>query len=136
MTGTAGSGASSFAIVVKPNGTISTVSNAALTLIGDSMDIAGSASISTGAGIATLRQKTNVTRINLGGADAAGTLGLTDAELDTISAGTLKIGDANSGAITVAPKSRGRAPPPCNSIREATSSSAAAGSTRSVAHCC
>jgi hypothetical protein len=39
--------------------------------------------------------------INLGAADSAGTLGLSDAELDLVSAGTLNIGDANSGALTV-----------------------------------
>ena len=54
-----------------------------------------------GPNTATLRPFTNGTLINLGGADAAGTLGLTDAELDTISAAKLKIGDANSGTITV-----------------------------------
>jgi len=35
------------------------------------------------------------------GTHTAGTLGLTDAELDRIAAGTLGIGDSNSGAITV-----------------------------------
>ncbi len=39
--------------------------------------------------------------INLGGADAAGVLGLTDAEIDTITTtGVLQIGHASSGAIT------------------------------------
>ncbi|HUW40887.1 MAG TPA: FlgD immunoglobulin-like domain containing protein [Rectinemataceae bacterium] len=47
---------------------------------------------------------TNGTLINLGGADAAGTLGLTSAELTTISVagpGVLEIGNASTGAVTV-----------------------------------
>ena len=38
--------------------------------------------------------------INLGG-DDTGRLGLTDAELDRVTAGTQVIGDANSGAVNV-----------------------------------
>jgi hypothetical protein len=52
-------------------------------------------------GTVSLLQKTNGQLINLGAADSAGTLGLTDGELDQITAGTLQIGDVNSGAITV-----------------------------------
>src|SRR5439155_15657265 len=47
------------------------------------------------------RPKTNGTAINLGGADASGTLGLLDAELDRITAGAINIGDVNSGTITI-----------------------------------
>ncbi|MCB1209314.1 MAG: cadherin-like beta sandwich domain-containing protein [Verrucomicrobiales bacterium] len=65
----------------------------------DSMSIANAVIRTTGT--ATLRQKTNGTLINLGAADSAGLLGLTDAELDQVTAGTLVIGDANSGAITI-----------------------------------
>jgi hypothetical protein len=38
--------------------------------------------------------------IDLGGVDAAGTLGLTDAEIDQITAGTLRIGSSDAGSIT------------------------------------
>ena len=69
----------------------------------DSMGIAN-ALIQTTA-TTTLRQKTTGTLINLGGADVLTgsplTLGLTDAELDQVTAGTVQIGGANSGAITV-----------------------------------
>src|SRR5262245_51017941 len=57
-----------------------------------------------GANVVTLQTRTAGTAINLGGADAPGTLGLTDAELDRIKAGTLRIGrnDASaSGTITL-----------------------------------
>ncbi|MCI0684277.1 MAG: autotransporter-associated beta strand repeat-containing protein [Gemmataceae bacterium] len=69
-------------------------------LIADSMDLFGALSVQT-AGTATLRQLTNGVAINLGGADVVGVLGLTDAELDRVTAGVLKIGDANSGAMTI-----------------------------------
>jgi hypothetical protein len=45
----------------------------------------------------TLRQKTFGQFIDLGGADSGTTLGLTDTELNRVTAPTLKIGDANSG---------------------------------------
>ena len=70
-----------------------------VTLVTDDLDI--STSIEVGTGTVTIRQQTDDQLIDLGGADAAGTLGLTDAELDFITAGTLVIGDGSSGAITV-----------------------------------
>jgi hypothetical protein len=65
----------------------------------DAMSISN-ADIQT-SGIASLRQKTSGKLIHLGADDSATTLGLTDTELDQISASTLVIGDANSGAVTV-----------------------------------
>lgn len=65
----------------------------------DSMDISNAIIRTTAT--ATLRQKTNGTLINLGAADSAGTLGLTDAELDQVTANTVVIGGTNSGAVTV-----------------------------------
>ena len=47
-----------------------------------------------------LRPETNGMSIDVG-TDVPGTLGLTDAELDRITAGSILIGDANSGPITV-----------------------------------
>ena len=74
----------------------------AVNLVGDSITIdTTNATVNGGANTVTLRQLTNGTLINLGAADSAGTLGLTDAELDLITAGTLQIGNSNSGAITV-----------------------------------
>ena len=58
------------------------------------------ATTATGA-IATLQPNTAGQFVNLGAADAAGTLGLIDAELDTVTAGTLRVGRANSGNMTV-----------------------------------
>ena len=45
------------------------------------------------------RDSTPATLIDLGGADTANTLGLTDAELDGITAGILRVGDLTSGRI-------------------------------------
>ena len=46
-------------------------------------------------------QKLPLQNINLGAADTSGALGLINTELGTITAALLKIGDANSGSITV-----------------------------------
>ena len=48
-----------------------------------------------------IRQKTSGKVIDLGGADSGTQLGLTDAELDRVTASTLNIGDANSGNVNV-----------------------------------
>jgi len=57
--------------------------------------------ISAGTGSVSLQPLSAGVAIDLGGADRAGTLGLTDAELDRVTAGTLNIGNGSSGAITV-----------------------------------
>ena len=102
VTGTAGSGgAGNFGISTQAGGSVSTATSGGnITLIADSMDLTGTIATQA-AGTVTVRQLTNGTAINLGAADGAGVLGLTDAELDTITAGTVQIGDNNSGAITV-----------------------------------
>ncbi|MDX6443283.1 MAG: hypothetical protein QOH71_357 [Blastocatellia bacterium] len=72
-----------------------------ITLTADSINLAAGSINATSTGTVTLLQKTAGTLIDLGGADAAGTLGLTDAELDLVTAGTLNIGNNSSGTITV-----------------------------------
>ena len=103
IEGTRGGG-SSFGIDITSDGRVDATS-APATLAADSMALSSTISIDAGANTVTLRQKTAGTLINIGGADVTTgsplTLGLTDAELDTITAGTLKIGDSASGAITV-----------------------------------
>jgi large repetitive protein len=69
-------------------------------LIADSMSFAAGTTIDAGGNVVTLVQSTAGVQIDLGGTDSVGVLGLTDAELDTITAGELHIGDANSGDIT------------------------------------
>jgi len=70
-----------------------------VTLTADNIIIA--ATINAGTSTAVLRQFENATLIDLGGADAANTLGLTDAELDLVTAGVIRIGNANAGDITI-----------------------------------
>jgi mucin-19 len=87
------------------SGAISSGNNANITVLADGINISAPASINSGTGTTTIRPRTTGTLINLGGADVLSgsplTLGLTDAELDQITAGTLIIGDANSGNLTV-----------------------------------
>lgn len=98
---------SSHALVVGTNnaGRITTGTDNPITIIADSANFGGSATISSGTGATTIATRTAGTFINLGGADVLGgsplTLGLTDAELDTITAGLVQIGEPDSGTITV-----------------------------------
>ena len=103
VTGIEGGGPSGTAINVVTSGSITTAANGGtLTLVGNSMNFDSTAVISAQSGSSvTLRQRSNSTQINLGAADSAGVLGLTDAELDRVTAGTINIGNANSGTITV-----------------------------------
>lgn len=83
-------------------GSITTVTNGGnITVIGNSISV-NAAITANAASSVTFRPFTNGAAINLGGADSiGGPLGLTDFELDNVNAGTLNIGNANSGAITV-----------------------------------
>ncbi len=60
----------------------------------------GGGTVSAGAGTVTFRPKTAGTPIDLG-TETSGQLSLTDTELDLITCGTLVIGDATSGPITL-----------------------------------
>ncbi|MGN6706805.1 MAG: two-partner secretion domain-containing protein, partial [Rhodanobacter sp.] len=70
-----------------------------VSLVADNADILGTIKAGTG-GVATIRQATAGRAIALGG-DLPINLGVSDAELDNITANTIVIGDANSGAITI-----------------------------------
>ena len=106
-TGTAASsdptGSDSFGINVGAAASTSVLSLAGTntTFIADSMNITSTATINAAANTVALRPRTGGRSISLGAADSSSTLGLTDAELDRITAGTLNIGNASSGAITV-----------------------------------
>jgi hypothetical protein len=69
-------------------------------LLADNIDLAVGATVNAGFASATLGGASSGTLIDLGGADTANTLGLTDAELDGITAGILRIGALNSGTIS------------------------------------
>ncbi len=80
--------------------TITAPSGGNLSIQSDSV-LLSAGSINAGSRALTLIPQTSGTLIDIGGADGTGALGLTNAELGLITAGTLNIGDANSGAITV-----------------------------------
>lgn len=100
ITGTAP--VSGAGIHVQATGAVRSTGAGNVALVADGMNLAsGAPAVAAATGSLLLHPKTDGTRIDLGGADGPDTLGLTDAELDRISAATAQIGDANSGAITV-----------------------------------
>ncbi|MBI3268847.1 MAG: filamentous hemagglutinin N-terminal domain-containing protein [Planctomycetes bacterium] len=72
-----------------------------VTYTGDNISLGAASATNAGANDVAVNQNTNGTLIDLGGADAAGTLGLTDAELDTLTTGNIEVGNGNSGNVTV-----------------------------------
>ncbi len=104
VIGTGGGGTSSFGIRLATGGQVDgTTGSPQLRLTADSMDLLSSPSVQVGGNAVVLRPLTAGTPIDLGGADVLTgtplTLGLTDMELDRVIAGTLTIGDADSGPI-------------------------------------
>ena len=104
--GARGVGTSGSGIQISDGGQIAgTAGTPTVTLTADAMNLLSTTSVNAGANPVILRPSTAGTRIDLGGADVLTgsplTLGLTDAELDRVTAGTLTIGDAAAGAMTV-----------------------------------
>jgi hypothetical protein len=105
VTGASGSGANSSAIRLEDGQIVGTTGTPTVTLCGDSMEFLSAPSVDAGTNPVVLKPRTAGTFINLGGADVLSgsplTLGVEDTELDQVIAGTLTIGDAASGTITV-----------------------------------
>jgi hypothetical protein len=70
-----------------------------VTYTADSMTLSGSSTTTATGAIATLQPNTAGVAINIAG--GGGTFNLTSAELDTITAGILRVGRANSGNVTI-----------------------------------
>ncbi|MCB1205227.1 MAG: filamentous hemagglutinin N-terminal domain-containing protein, partial [Verrucomicrobiae bacterium] len=101
LTITAAGGANSLTDALSNSGTISTQGNEPITLVTDGFDNQ-SGNVSSGTGTTLIRPRTADFSVSLGGADVAGVaLGLTDTELDRVSAGLLEIGNASTGMIVV-----------------------------------
>src|SRR5262249_30268528 len=102
VIGTPGAGTNSFALDLF-GAVTNTQAGGSIDLVGNAMRLSSGASVQAGANTVSMRPRfTNGSiGINLGGADASGTLGLTDAELDLVTAANLNIGSSTSGAITV-----------------------------------
>lgn len=79
-----------------------TISGNGAVLSADDMALGGG-SINVGGGVATLNAATAAVAIDLGDTadDTAGTLELSDTELDTVTAATLRVGATDAGAIVV-----------------------------------
>src|SRR5215472_3586384 len=77
-----------------------TTVNSAINLTADNINV--SQSINAGTGIVTIAPSTASQTVALGGADAAGTLGLADTELAKITASVLRIDSGLSASIIVA----------------------------------
>ncbi len=103
LIGTAGSGPASFGIAVAPSANIHLgVATEVISFTADTMDLAATQiDASGGTGTISLNTRTLNRAINLGAADNASRLGLTDAELDTLNAAVIIIGDSTSGPITI-----------------------------------
>ncbi len=105
LTGTAGVGSNSTAIELSNGSQITSSGTGNVSLIGDSLMIDTTSSINASGNVVSIRQETNGTLIDMGGGDVLTgtplTLGLTESELDRVTAGELHIGNANTGAITV-----------------------------------
>ncbi len=101
IEGSEGSGDDSLGIVVQQSGYIASSAAASVVLIANSLNLQDDSAVNAGANVVEIRPRSAGNMINLGGADAAGTLGLTDAELDRITANVLRIGSASAGMIDV-----------------------------------
>ena len=102
INGTAGNDDPTSAGINIVDDTTMSLTGATNTFIADTMDFGDSnTSVGAGANALVLRQKSNGKTIDLGGADSATQLGLTDAELDIVDAGALNVGDSNSGHVNV-----------------------------------
>ncbi len=99
VRGTAGSASSG--ITLLGGSGITATGTGPVTLLADSMDLAGG-TVAAGNSTVTLAPLTAGTAISLGGPDATGTLGLSAAELNVITAAQLVIGNPSAGNITTA----------------------------------
>ena len=103
VTGTAGPGDSYGISASDSVGFTNAAAGGSITLISDSIYLENNVGVvaSGVGGSVTIKPRSNGTLIDLGGADIAGTLGLSDEELDFITASALVIGSTNAGSITV-----------------------------------
>ena len=105
IIGQGGNGAKSVGVLIGGGtvGVAAGTTSANVILTTDSVQLQTS-TINSGAGTTTIQNKTAGTLVNVGGADVLNatqlTLGITNAEMNLIKAGTLKIGSTTSGAMT------------------------------------
>ena len=104
-TGTAGGGSGAVDVFVDAGTTVSSGGSGNVAINANSLTVSGTASIqggATGNQIVTIDVRTAGTAIDLGLGTTPGALGLTQPELNRITAGILRVGDLfNTGNITV-----------------------------------
>ena len=97
--------ADSEAISLQTSGVIASDSNAPITLTADSLSIDNTSTIDSGTGLTTIVPHTAGTLIALGGTEVLTssplTLGLSAAEIAQVTAGTLTIGNTQSGEVDI-----------------------------------
>ncbi|MBN9517603.1 hypothetical protein J0H58_03640 [bacterium] len=86
--------------VAATTGTVA-VTDGTVTVLADQVTLAAGTALTAGTGVVTLAPVTDGRAIDLGGPDTATALGLTDAELDAVTASRLTVGRAGAGAVTV-----------------------------------
>ncbi len=96
---TAGSKGNNDRLLVLNSGT-NVNGQASIDLTADNINLSGTVTSAPDSTV-TIKQYQNGTNIELSSVDGTNKLGLNDAELDRITAGTIQIGDNNSGNITV-----------------------------------
>ncbi len=98
-------------IMTTSTGSVTTAINGGnIVIVSDRINIAGGTISANAASTVTLKPMTVARAVNFGAADTTTLLGLSDAELDRVTAGRIEIGDGSTGDITVsAPVSRAAA---------------------------
>ncbi len=81
-------------------GTVANTINFPVNIAADDVVLVAPATISGGTGVVTIRPVTAGRAVDLG-TNTAGQLGLTDSELDLVTAGVIRVGNASSGNITI-----------------------------------
>jgi hypothetical protein len=98
---TSGSGGGSVGVDVASNAAVSTTRSGNISVTADGITI-GSGTINAGTSTVAVAPQTTTNNVNLGTGNASGALGLTNGELNQITAGVLRIGGGSfTGAITI-----------------------------------
>jgi hypothetical protein len=106
ITGVAGAGANSEAVTLRDNAYLYTpfgevTPGGPITIVADSFRVSTNSAVVSSGGEITLRPNTAGVRVEPGSPDAPGVLGLTDEELDRLTANTLTLGGTNHFPILI-----------------------------------
>lgn len=88
-------------MLISNEGTVSITGSGSVSIASNGLTIETGGTIDAGSSAVTLKPKTAGVPIDLGADDAAGVLAISDAEFDSITAGTIHFGDETSGPVNV-----------------------------------